>query len=133
MTALIGTVGAALASFGAIVVGRPSATIVAYGVASTTLFVFVLILYISHGKEESKEEFLRKGAVRTEIATSFTVAYLMLLTFSLAPQLGLSFDNGILANFQFAYIFTIGFYFITATLERVVDTIKGKQSSLFGS
>ena len=72
-----------------------------------------------------------KAAIRTAIATSFTVAYLMLLALGLDPGLGLNLNNGILANFHLVYIFTIGTYFITASLERIVDLAKGK-SSLFG-
>ena len=55
----------------------------------------------------------------------------MLLALSLDPGLGLNLNNGILANFHLVYIFTIGTYFITASLERIVDLVKGK-SSIFG-
>ncbi len=131
--ALIGTLATALLSFGLTVLGRGNPSLVAGGVAATTLFVFLLTLHVSHGKAESKDEFLKKGAFRTAIAASFTVAYLMLLAFSTAPQTGLSLDAKILDNFNIVYIFTIGLYFGTVSLERVVDIVKGKQSSLFSS
>ena len=67
-----------------------------------------------------------KAAIRTAIATSFTVAYLMLLALGLDPGLGFNLNNGILANFHLVYIFTIGPYFITASLEKIVDLVKGK-------
>jgi len=91
-----------------------------------SLFAFLLTIQVLHGKTESKD-----GAVRTAIATSFTVAYLMLLALGLDAGLGLNLNNGILANFHIVYIFTIGTYFVTASLERIVDLVKGK-SSLFG-
>jgi len=56
----------------------------------------------------------------------------MLLSMGLDPVLGLNVNNGILANFHLVYIFTIGTYLITASLERIVELVKGK-SSLFGS
>ena len=55
----------------------------------------------------------------------------MLVALDLDPGLGLNLNNGILANFRLVYIFTIGTYFITASLERIVDLVKGK-SSHFG-
>ena len=96
-----------------------------------SLFAFLLTIQVLHGKSESKDDFLKKGAVRTAIATSFTVAYILLLAFGLDPSLGLNLNNGILANFYLVYIFTIGAYFVTASIERIVDLVKGK-SSLFG-
>ena len=72
-----------------------------------------------------------KAAIRTAIATSFTVAYLMLLALGLDAGLGLNLNNGILANFRPVSIFTVGLYFITASLEKIVYLVKGK-SSLFG-
>src|SRR5436309_2693415 len=71
---------------------------------------------------------LKKGAVRTAIATSFTVTYLKLLTLSLDPGLGSISTMGILANFHLVYIFTIGTCFVTANLERIVDLVEGKSS-----
>lgn len=55
----------------------------------------------------------------------------MLLALSLDLGLGLNLNNGVLANFHLVYIFTIETYFVTASLERIVDLAKGK-SSLFG-
>jgi hypothetical protein len=132
VAALIGTLGTAIASFGLIALGRGGPSLAAYGTASASLFAFLLTIQVLHGKSESKDDFLKKGAVRTAIATSFTVAYLMLLALGLDPGLGLNLNNGILANFHLVYIFTIGSYFITASLERIVELAKGK-SSLFGS
>ena len=96
-----------------------------------SLFAFLLTIQVLHGKSESKDDFLKKGAVRTAIATSFTVAYILLLALGLDPGLGLNLNSGVLANFYIVYIFTIGAYFITASIERIVDLVKGK-SSLFG-
>src|SRR5256712_12537266 len=118
-------------SFSVIVLGRGGPSLAAYGIGSMSLFEFLLAIQVLHGKSESKDDFVKKGAVRTAIATSFTVAYLMLLALGLDPGLGLNLNNGILANFHLVYIFTIGTYFITASLERIVDLVKGK-SSLFG-
>jgi hypothetical protein len=132
VAALIGTLGTAIASFGLIALGRGGPSLAAYGTASASLLAFLLTIQVLHGKSESKDDFLKKGAVRTAIATSFTVAYLMLLALGLDPGLGLNLSNGILANFHLVYIFTIGSYFITASLERIVELAKGK-SSLFGS
>ena len=130
--ALAGTLAVAMTAFGFIAIGRGNAAMVGYGIVSTSLFAFLLTIQFSHGKSESKDDFLKKGPVRTAIATSLTVAYLMLLAFSLDPGLGLNFNNGILANFHLVYIFIIGSYFVTASLERIVDLVKGK-SSLFGN
>lgn len=129
--ALIGTLAIGVTSFLLIVLGRGSPSVAGYGVGSMSLFAFLLTIQVLHGKSESKDDFLKKGAVRTAIATSFTVAYLLLLAFGLDPGLGLSLNNGILANFYIVYIFTIGAYFVTASIERIVDLVKGK-SSLFG-
>jgi hypothetical protein len=128
---LIGTLGIAVTSFILIVLGRGGGYLAGYGVGSTSLFAFLLTIQVLHGKSESKDDFLKKGAIRTAIATSFTVAYLLLLALGLDPGLGLNLNNGMLANFYLVYIFTIGTYFITASIERIVDTVKGK-SSLFG-
>ena len=130
--ALAGTLAVAMASFTYIAVGRGNPSLVGYGIVSTSLFAFLLTIQFSQGKSESKDDFLKKGPVRTAIATSLTVAYLMLLAFSLDSGLGLNFNNGILANFHLVYIFMIGSYFVTASLERIVDLVKGK-SSLFGN
>jgi len=121
-----------MTAFGFIAVGRGNPALVGYGIVSTSLFAFLLTIQFSHGKSESKDDFLKKGPVRTAIATSLTVAYLMLLAFGLDSGLGLNFNNGILANFHLVYIFIIGSYFVTASLERIVDLVKGK-SSLFGN
>jgi len=83
----------------------------AYGIGSMSLFAFLLTIQVLHGKSESKDDFVKKGAVRTVIATSSTVAYLMLLALGLDPGLGFNLNNGILANFHLVYIFTIGTYF----------------------
>ena len=96
-----------------------------------SLFAFLLTIQVLHGKSEIKDDFVKKGAIRTAIATSSTVVYLMLLALGLDPGLGLNLNNGILANFHPVYIFTIGLYFITASLEKIVYLVKGK-SSLFG-
>jgi hypothetical protein len=128
--ALVGTLAATMISFLLIVLGR-GPSLAAYGIGSMSLFSFLLTIQVLHGKSETKDDFVKKGAVRTAIATSFTVAYLMLLALGLDPGLGLNLNNGILANFHLVYIFTIGTYFVTASLERIVDLVKGK-SSLFG-
>jgi hypothetical protein len=94
-----------------------------------SLFAFLLTIQVLHGKSESKDDFVKKGAVRTAIATSFTVAYLMLLALGLDSGLGLNLNNGILANFHLVYIFTIGTYFVTASLERIVDLRANRHSS----
>src|SRR5438132_3946837 len=129
--ALVGTLATTMTSFSLIVLGRGGPSLAAYGIGSMSLFAFLLTIQVLHGKNESKENFVKKGAVRTAIATSFTVAYLMLLALGLDPGLGLSLNNGILANFHPVYIFTMGLYFITASLEKIVYLVKGK-SSLFG-
>lgn len=131
VVALIGTLAISVTSFLLIVLGRGSPSLAGYGVGSMSLFAFLLTIQVLHGKSESKDDFLKKGAVRTAIATSFTVAYILLLAFGLDPVLGLNLNNGILANFYIVYIFTIGAYFVTASIERIVDLVKGK-SSLFG-
>jgi succinate dehydrogenase hydrophobic anchor subunit len=130
--ALAGTLATAMTAFVFIAFGRGNPSMVGYGIVSTSLFAFLLTIQFSHGKAESKDDFLKKGPVRTAIATSLTVAYLMLLAFGLDSGLGLNFNNGILANFHLVYIFVIGSYFVTASLERIVDLVKGK-SSLFGN
>ncbi len=68
-----------------------------------SLFAFLLTIQVLHGKSESKDDFVKKGAVRTAIATSFTVAYLMLLAIGLDSGLGLNLNNGLLANFHLVY------------------------------
>lgn len=130
--ALIGTLTVAIISFSFIAFVRPNPSLVGYGLVSTSLFVFLLTIQLSRGKTENKDEFLKKGSVRTAIATSLTVAYLMLLAFGLDPSVGLNLNNGVLGNFYIVYIFTMGAYFVTASLERIVDLLKGR-SSLFGS
>jgi uncharacterized membrane protein len=129
--ALVGTLAATTISFSLIALGRGGPSLAAYGIGSMSLFAFLLTIQVLHGKTESKDDFVKKGAVRTAIATSFTVAYLMLLALGLDPGLGLNLNNGILANFHLVYIFTIGTYFVTASLEKIVELVKGK-SSLFG-
>src|SRR5260370_9190067 len=96
-----------------------------------SLFAFLLTIQVRHGKSESKDDFVKKGAVRTAIATSFTVAYLMLLAIGLDSGLGLNLNNGVLANFHLVYIFTIGTYFATASLDRIDALVKGR-SPIFG-
>ena len=132
VSALTGTLAVAIVSFTLMALGRGGPAFIGYGLVITSLFVFLLTLQMSRGKSESKEDFLKKGAVRTAIATSLTVAYLMLLAFGLDPGLGLNLNNGFLANFYLVYIFTIGAYFVTASMERIIDLVKGR-SSLFGS
>jgi hypothetical protein len=131
VVALVGTLAATIISFSLIALGRGGPSLAAYGIGSMSLFAFLLTIQVLHGKSESKDDFVKKGAVRTAIATSFTVAYLMLLALGLDPGLGLNLNNGILANFHLVYIFTIGTYFVTASLEKIVELVKGK-SSLFG-
>lgn len=128
--ALIGTLVIALVSFTFIAFGRATPSLVGYGLISTSLFTFLLTIQVSRGKSESKEEFVKKGSVRTAIATSLTVAYLMLIAFGLDPSQGLNLNNGVLGNFHIVYIFTMGVYFVTASFERIVDLLKGR-SSLF--
>ena len=128
---LVGTLAITITSFLLIVLGRGGASLAGYGIGSMSLFAFLLTVQVLHGKSESKDDFVKKGAVRTAIATSFTVAYLMLLAIGLDSGLGLNLNNGVLANFHLVYIFTIGTYFVTASLERIVDLVKGK-SSIFG-
>jgi hypothetical protein len=130
LLALIGTLIVAMASFAYIVLIHSNPSVVGYGLVSTSLFAFLLTIQVSRGKAENKEDFLKKGTVRTAIATSLTVAYLMLLAFSLDPSQGLNINNGMLANFHIVYIFTMGAYFVTASMERIIDLLKGR-SSLF--
>ena len=132
LIALAGTVVVGIGSFIMIMLGRGGAALAGYGIGALSLFSFLLTLQVLHGKSESKDDFLKKGAVRTAIVTSLTVVYLMLLALGLDPGLGINLNSGILANFHLVYIFIIGSYFVTASIERVVDIIKGK-SSLFGS
>ena len=128
--ALIGALAIAIVSFTFIAFGRASPSMIGYGLISTSLFAFLLTIQVSRGKSETKDEFVKKGSVRTAIATSLTVAYLMLLAFGLDPSSGLSLNNGVLGNFHIVYIFTMGVYFVTASLERIVDLVKAR-SSLF--
>ena len=79
VVALISTLAISIASFLLIVLGRGGPSLAGYGVGSTSLFAFLLTIQVLHGKSESKDDFVKKGAIRTAIATSFTVAYLMLL------------------------------------------------------
>src|SRR5207244_11564788 len=106
-----------MTSFSLIVLGRGGPSLATYGIGSMSLFACLLTIQVLHGKNESKDDFVKKGAVRTAIATSFTVAYLMLLALGLDPGLPVNLNNGILANVHPVYIFTLGFYFITASLE----------------
>jgi len=73
--ALVGTLAITVASFLLIVLGRGGPALAGYSVGSMSLFAFLLTIQVLHGKSESKDDFLKKGAVRTAIATSFTVAY----------------------------------------------------------
>src|SRR5260370_33837773 len=77
--ALISTLAIGVASFLLIVLERDDPSLAGYGVGSMSLFAFLLTIQVLHGKSESKDDFAKKGAVRTAIATAFTVAYLMLL------------------------------------------------------
>src|SRR5260370_9130455 len=88
--ALIGTLAIGVTSFLLIVLGRGGPSLAGYGVGSMSLFAFLLTIQVLHGKSESKDDFVKKGPVRTAIATSFTVAYLRL------PPLGLA--SGLRAN-----------------------------------
>ena len=128
----IGTLAVGLATFVVIMLGRGGGFLAGYGIGCLSLFTFLLTIQVLHGKSESKDDFLKKGAVRTAIATSLTVTYLLLLALGLDPGLGINLNSGMLANFHLVYIFVIGSYFVTASIERVVDIVKGK-SSLFGS
>ncbi len=130
--ALISTLAASIASFVLVMFGWASVALLSFGIVSTTLFSFLVTLNFSWKNGESKDDFLKKGPIRTAIATSFTVAYLLLLALSTNAQLSVSLNNGWLSNFHVVYLFVIGFYFVTASVERVVDIVKGK-SSLFGS
>jgi hypothetical protein len=130
--ALAATLAIGISTFILIMLRYGGPALAGYGIGSLSLFAFLLTIQVLHGKSESKDDFLKKGAVRTAIATSLTVAYLMLLALGLDPGLGINLSSGILANFHLVYIFIIGSYFVTASIERIVDMIKGK-SSLFGS
>jgi hypothetical protein len=132
LLAIAATLASAIAAFAMIMLGRGGPAMAGYGIGSLSLFSFLLTIQVFHGKSESKDEFLKKGTVRTAIATSLTVTYLMLLALGLDPALGINLNAGVLGNFYIVYIFTISAYFITASIEKVVDTVKGK-SSLFGS
>ena len=92
--------------------------LVANGIISATLFVFVFSLVVFYRNDPA--HFLDKGVVRTSIAISFTVAYVLLLAYSfISTDLGLDFkDNKFLDNFYLVYISIIGFYFTTAAIER---------------
>jgi hypothetical protein len=74
--ALVGTLAATIISFSLIALGRGGPSLAAYGIGSMSIFAFLLTIQVLHGKSESKDDFVKKGAVRTAIATSFTVAYL---------------------------------------------------------
>lgn len=128
----VATLAIGLATFVVIMLGRGGGFLAGYGIGCLSMFAFLLTIQVLHGKSESKDDFLKKGAVRTAIATSLTVTYLLLLALGLDPGLGINLNDGILANFHLVYIFIIGSYFVTASIERVVDIVKGK-SSLFGS
>ena len=132
LLALAGTLASSIAAFVMIMIGKGGPAMAGYSIGSMSLFSFLLTIQVFHGKSESKDEFLKKGTVRTAIATSLTVAYLLLLGLGLDPSLGINLNAGVLANFYIVYIFTISAYFITASVEKIVDTVKGK-SSLFGS
>lgn len=130
--ALGATLAVGIGTFLLIMIGRGGGFLAGYGIGALSLFSFLLTIQVLHGKSESKDDFLKKGAVRTAIATSLTVAYLLLLAIGLDPGLGINLNSGMLGNFHLVYIFIIGSYFVTASIERVVDIVKGK-SSLFGS
>jgi len=132
LVALASTLAVSVGTFVLIMLGRGEGFLAGYGIASMSLFSFLLTLQVLHGKTESKDDFVKKGAVRTAIATSLTVAYLLLLALGLDPGLGISLNSGMLSNFYLVYIFIIGTYFVTASIERIVDLVKGR-SSLFGS
>jgi hypothetical protein len=128
----IATLAVGLATFVLIMMGRGGGFLAGYGIGCLSFFAFLMTIQVLHGKSESKDDFLKKGAFRTAIATSLTVTYLLLLALGLDPGLGINLNSGILANFHLVYIFIIGTYLVTASIERVVDIVKGKQS-LFGS
>lgn len=132
LIATIATLASSVAAFSMIILGRGGPAMAGYGIGSLSLFSFLLTIQVFHGKSESKDDFLKKGAVRTAIATSLTVTYLLLLGLGLDPGLGINLNSGVLGNFYIVYIFVISAYFITASIEKIVDTVKGK-SSLFGS
>src|SRR5260370_8555263 len=91
--ALIGTLAISVTSFLLIGLGRGGPSLAGYGVGSMSIFAFLLTIQVLHGKSESKDDFVKKGAVRTAIATSFTVAYLMLLALGLNSVLALNPNN----------------------------------------
>lgn len=132
LIAIVATLASAIAAFSMIVFGRGGAAMAGYGIGSLSLFSFLLTIQVFHGKSESKDDFLKKGTVRTAIATSLTVTYLLLLGLGLDPGLGINLNSGVLGNFYIVYIFIVSAYFVTASIEKIVDTVKGK-SSLFGS
>lgn len=60
---------------------------------------------------------LERGEIRSAIAIAMTVMYLILLPFSLVPEVGLDFNGEFLKNFHFVYVSVIAFYFGTRILE----------------
>jgi hypothetical protein len=128
LLATIGALGIGLVVLTSVFFGIESPRLVANGIVSVSLGVFLLTLLVFHASEKNKDEFLQKGAIRTAITISFTVAYLMLLAYSLiANELGISFENKVLENFYLVYISIIGFYFGTTSLEKVSDTLRKTQ------
>lgn len=64
-----------------------------------------------------KGSVLDQDEIRSAIAISLTVVYIILLPLSLVPNIGLNFDGEFLKNFHYAYVTVIAFYFGTNALE----------------
>ena len=106
--------------------GPGSPRLVAVGIVSTTLFVFLFTLIVFYWIWGG-DVLLQMNSIRTAIAISFTVAYLLVVSFSLvAGDLGLTLDNGVLNNFHLVYISIIGFYFGSTTAETVAKIAKNQ-------
>lgn len=107
--------------------GFESPRLVANGMVSVSLGVFLLTLIVFYSTSEPRQSFLEKGAIRTAIAIAFTVAYLMLFAYSLiAGELRINLDNKVVENFYLVYISIIAFYFGTTGLEKMAEIKKGK-------
>jgi hypothetical protein len=121
LAALLGAFALSLFLITVFKLGWYSPQVAANGIIATSLFVFILSLIVFYNIEkDNPKEFLQGAAVRTGIAISFTVSYIQMLAFSLvATQLGLNFDNPLMNNFFTVYIAIIGFYFGSATWERL--------------
>lgn len=115
--ATIITLATAFFSITYLVFGVRSPRLLASGIVAVTLGVFLLTLLVFYDRK-NKERILEKGVIRTALTISFTVAYLILLSYSLtAHELGLQYDNPFMENFYIVYITIIAFYFGTTSLE----------------